>query len=110
MDRHTNLEPAGLTPTELVLRDKIANARELLDRTQVNLGSLLVACTHRVVRSAQDGMAARCLVCGAGFSELGWYCPDSPTHLCCYEQALPDGPVQVNEDSCIYCGQPEERK
>jgi hypothetical protein len=55
-------------------------------------------------------MAARCLVCGAGFSELGWYCPDSPTHLCCYEQALPDGTVQVNEDSCIYCGQPEERK
>ena len=33
----------------------------------------------------------------------GWECPDSPNGECDYS-----GPDE--EDSCIYCGQPEERK
>lgn len=35
--------------------------------------------------------------------EVGhWACPESPVDFCVYEDR--------NEDECIYCGQPEERK
>lgn len=36
----------------------------------------------------------------------GWACPDSPTGHCDYTQE--DG--SYDEDSCRYCGQPDERK
>ena len=36
----------------------------------------------------------------------GWYCEHSPTHKCDYLHFL-DG---YNEDCCIYCGEPYERK
>ncbi len=37
---------------------------------------------------------------------MGWDCPSSPTDYCEYLQA--DG--TYDEDCCIYCGEPEERK
>ncbi len=36
----------------------------------------------------------------------GWECEDSPTGYCDYVQ--PDG--KYDEDCCIYCGEPDERK
>lgn len=36
----------------------------------------------------------------------GWDCPNSPTGHCDYEQE--DG--SFDEDSCRYCGEPDERK
>jgi len=36
----------------------------------------------------------------------GWDCPNSPTGYCDYEQE--DG--SFDEDSCKYCGNPDERK
>lgn len=36
----------------------------------------------------------------------GWDCPNSPTKHCVYGDEL----HKYDEDSCIYCGQPEERK
>lgn len=41
-------------------------------------------------------------VCSCGKYANGWYCPDSPTHLCSYDNG--------DMDSCDYCGEPEERK
>lgn len=56
----------------------------------------------------------------------GWYCPDSPDHLC-YYTTNSEGKIQLHDgtivnapeghdpkyesyDFCIYCGDPEERK
>lgn len=46
---------------------------------------------------------AVCDVCGEYF---GWWCPESPDHVCDYNQK--DG--SYDEDNCRYCGDPEERK
>ena len=46
-------------------------------------------------------MSASCTYPGCRRS-LGWYCPDSPDHLCHYGLR--------NHDRCEFCGQPEERK
>lgn len=44
-----------------------------------------------------------CWICG---KEFGWYCPDSPDHICDY--GGPDW--ELHSEYCIYCHQPEERK
>lgn len=44
-----------------------------------------------------------CEKCGDG---CGWWCPKSPNGACDYEQS--DG--TIDEDSCIYCHNPDERK
>jgi hypothetical protein len=41
-------------------------------------------------------------ICECGAYAEGWYCPDSPSHLCSYEKG--------DFDQCDHCGQPEERK
>lgn len=45
-----------------------------------------------------------CWICG---KEFGWYCPDSPDHICDYYHEDLKGFYQ---DDCIYCHQPKERK
>lgn len=57
---------------------------------------------HQVAQDTTGSLAV-CSVCG---NSLGWYCPDSPTHLCDYRQE----DESYDEDCCRYCGQPEERK
>jgi len=59
----------------------------------------LVRCEHDVVVPSECG-GRRCAVCRHPLP--GWYCPDSPTaeHECYYE----------DDEFCIHCGQPEERK
>jgi len=47
---------------------------------------------------------AQCLIC---FESFGWYCPDSPDHLCHYEDK--PYPKTGSPEVCIYCGYPEER-
>jgi hypothetical protein len=46
---------------------------------------------------------AHCEGCGRDF---GWYCPDSPKHICDYEYE----PGRFNSDDCIHCHMPDERK
>jgi len=41
---------------------------------------------------------AVCSVCGQSF---GWWCPNSPDHLCHYSKS---------DDDCDYCHMPSERK
>lgn len=65
---------------------------------------------------------AHCLICGSGF---GWRCKESPDGVCHYYSN--DGKVKMidgtlvnvpeghdatyeNDDECIFCGLPEERK
>lgn len=59
-------------------------------------------CKHKDLDIDECGTAT-CNICGKRFS---WYCPTSPTLECDYEQL--DG--SYDDDSCRYCGEPEERK
>lgn len=43
--------------------------------------------------------SAHCKWCG---DNLGWWCDESPDHRCHYDNG--------DEDSCDFCGEPEERK
>ena len=62
---------------------------------------IMRTCKHEHVM--HDRMSAECAICG---QDLGWYCENSPTLSCNYWQE--DG--SYDEDNCIYCGGPEERK
>jgi hypothetical protein len=52
---------------------------------------------HLWQRGCVDGA-----VCACGIYADDWYCPESPDHVCHYD----DGDF----DQCDFCGQPEERK
>lgn len=52
-------------------------------------------CTHKVTLK---GYSAYCMECQKYF---GWYCSEAPNKYCVY-----DG----DEEHCIFCGAPEERK
>ena len=73
------------------------------------VGFKQIKCVHTWVASEPrrqeiDGSSrAKCSQCG--FNAKLWYCPSSPTHLCDYD--FDEDPCA---DSCLHCGQPEERK
>jgi DNA-directed RNA polymerase subunit RPC12/RpoP len=79
---------------------RIAQVRARIDELNDELRQLKNGCTHTIVKKYGSAV---CDICG---KEMGWYCPDSPDHICDYEQE--DG--EYDEDSCRYCGHPDERK
>lgn len=101
-------------------RDDIEAARIRRDDAERELSQLLSRCAHHV---NGDGESASCAVCS---TSLGWRCPDAPDGVCHYFTES-DGAVKLidgstvqppadhdpefeTEDSCIFCGSPEERK
>lgn len=77
-------------------------------------------CNHSIVSESYEG--AGCQHCGEDF---GWYCEESPDNVCHYystngkvrliDGLMVDVPADHNDkyetdDSCIFCGAPEERK
>ena len=62
-------------------------------------------CTHSNVEVSDSGFSAVCPDCG--LESASWYCPESPDMECDYVD--PDTDV-YDEDVCIYCSQPYERK
>lgn len=90
----------------------IRNRIEMLQRISLNAGALIAIernnCTHKFVPDVADApncSSPVCIVCG--YEGFGWYCPDNLlTHECDYTQE--DG--TYNDDMCIHCGNPEERK
>ncbi len=98
-------------------------------------------CWHEIVRRSRapssDGPdGARCVNCGDWGEigqDFGWYCEDSPDHLCHYfstydydkrrcsvksvngeviylSKKHTRSKIQESRDWCIFCGEPEERK
>jgi predicted aconitase len=53
---------------------------------------------HKHTWTNDDGSA----ICACGERADAWFCPDSPDHLCSYENG--------DSDACDFCGEPEERK
>ena len=90
-----------LTQSQLKLRNDIREAKHELNVGKLKLSGLLQRCHKHVAEKHHDG--ATCAVCTL---DLGWWCPDSPDHVCDYSQ--PDG--SYDEDQCRFCGDPEERK
>jgi hypothetical protein len=80
----------------LDLKEEIEDKRAKLSALQDEYNSLLRKCPHDI-QPRSPGIAV-CVVCQKHF---GWWCPESPKHFCEYGE---------DPDSCIYCGQPEERK
>ena len=68
-------------------------------------GSEYTNCKHENLTVDKYGLSAYCNDCG--FEPSGWYCPESPTLECEYYDSKTG---YYDEDCCIYCGQPEERK
>lgn len=88
-------------------------------------------CWHEIVKRGEFG-GAICKNCEDGRSwnlfKFGWYCPESPDHICHYYSDLDEDERYVDSingerivledydgkyetsDQCIFCGQPEERK
>jgi hypothetical protein len=83
-------------------------------------------CKHEAIEyhtwGKDDHGSATCRICE---SHLGWYCPESPDRGCHYTSEkgkveLSDGTLvdvpaghddsYETDDSCIFCGQPDERK
>jgi hypothetical protein len=91
-----------LTKDEDYLRAQISSLTITIDRFQRRLWTIKNSCKHTLleVNMFHDDVGiVRCAICGHDF---GWWCPKSPDHYCHYDKG--------NEDSCDYCGQPEERK
>lgn len=87
----------------LNLRDNILSVNSQIAEARQVLAYLLSLCKHEELNINEGGMSAKCNICGKYFL---WYCPSSPTLTCDYKQE--DG--FYDEDDCIYCHQPEERK
>lgn len=80
----------------LDLKIDIEAVRIQINALQDKERMLIRSCPHDIQGDGAGG--AQCVVCGMSF---GWFCPTAPNKHCEYK----DDP-----DSCIYCGQPEERK
>lgn len=85
-----------------IISTKIQLKLEELDILENNLEQLTEKCSHSDL-DISPWDTATCNICGKDFD---WYCPESPTLTCDYEQE--DG--SYDEDCCRYCGCPEERK
>lgn len=84
-----------LTPQQTTLRDSIRLAFDRRRDADVQYQELRQQCNSHVFVNVSDD--AHCAVCG---QNGGWYCPDSPDHVCHYDQ----------NECCTFCGDPEERK
>jgi hypothetical protein len=86
--------------TELLARkhDLIREQRRtVLDKLVRTLYEIRDSCEHSI--TGTPGYGAHCIGCGERF---GWYCEESPSLMCEYDDEYPE--------YCIYCGEPEERK
>ena len=76
-------------------RGRIAALDAVVRQLNTQLCGLRGECPHEWMKV---GASVQCRICG---EDGGWWCPDSPDHLCLYTDDF---------DQCDFCGQPEERK
>lgn len=91
-----------LTKDEDFIRAQISGLTITINRFQTRLYQLKANCPHSLLEismSHDDVGIVRCVICGKRF---GWFCPKSPDKYCHYDRE--------HGESCIYCGQPGERK
>jgi hypothetical protein len=111
-----------LSPDDDGMRVEIKRLKAEIRTLEVERNKIMRACGRRghvVIKKTAPDMAkgkqkggwynpadnwgsAHCAVCS---EDLGWYCPDSPTGLCEY-----DDKEDLMHDTCLHCGAPEERR
>jgi len=102
-----------MSRAQILLRKQLKETQNEIYRLSILLGQLANSCVkiggHVIVPRDLEIMeklktdkwastSAICLVCGTDF---GWWCPESPDHICHYSRS---------EDECDYCHMPMERK
>jgi len=83
------------------LQRRLTDVKKEEETIRDEIKHLKSSCIHEFRKDTYG--EAKCGVCE---TRSGWWCPDSPDHLCDYTQE--DG--EYDEDCCRYCGHPEERK
>lgn len=85
------------------LSEKHKELRKQKQQLEAKISLLQTKCDHGHIKD--DCGIGNCPDCG--FETDGWLCKISPTKECDYGDPETD---EYDEDCCIYCGHPEERK
>lgn len=118
-----------ITPEGIELAYQLLALHEKMEAIEDEIGELTATCTHEfrelTWKESKDkwmSVGAKCLICNQHF---GWRCTKSPDHVCHYyteegtimliDETVVNAPTDHDaesetDDSCIYCGMPEERK
>ena len=113
----------------LAFQRKLAELNSQVNTAMNNRNKHTNNCTHELaelteaeLRDTWMSVGAHCLICGTFW---GWRCKSSPDSVCHYSSEngkvrmvdgslvdVPKGhyPERENDDECIFCGEPEERK
>lgn len=87
-----------------LISKNIQVAEEELRKHQHELTMLQeIHCEHPNIKD--DYGTGECPDCG--YETKGWFCPTSPTKECDYYDTETG---EYDDDCCVYCGDPEERK
>lgn len=99
----THERVSGVTQAER--KERISQLRLEYGKLDAEMKKLKADCDcMSSIKKVHD--SAKCDVCG---KDYGWWCPDSPNHVCDYEHKDKHGTYD-DEDDCKYCHSPEERK
>lgn len=110
-----------LTEEQKSYREVIRTLRQYLEDAELNLEHAIKRCKHVIDGERDDH--AHCIICGEGF---GWWCPNSPDHVCHRESEWEDGkdtgivqlvtgelvkpPREPDNFMCCFCDMDDERK
>lgn len=103
-----------LTPEQAAAKAEFERVRGQIDAFEELLLKMTESCKHEV----HNGV---CVICA---SDFGWPCNKSPDKVCHYfsdgagfvelingtKHAVDSDPDNETHDSCLFCGDPEERK
>lgn len=85
------------------LKNKHTVIKDIASDIERDIEALQTECPHdNIIDKWGTGVCPDC-----GYKTDGWFCPDSPDYECQYYDEKTD---TYDEDCCIYCGQPDERK
>lgn len=89
------------------LREKHEALEKQKQQIEAQISLLQSECDHEHIKDNYG--TGHCPDCG--FKTKGWLCVSSPTKECDYYDPNVDEYDEYDDDeSCIYCGHPEERK
>lgn len=103
-------------------KEKIKQLRAEADAKNAEAFDLIKNCLHKIVHQEPDEFGYGFAECEGCDTQFGWYCPDSPDHVCHYFTENSNVELMTGEliispphkyetyDCCLYCGHPGERK
>lgn len=112
-----------LSPEQIAYKDQLEVLHDLARKADKDYHYALRRCLHVTAYNPKErDSSSWCVICD---HDLGHYCPDSPDKSCHYwtedgmiplndgtKAAMPEDhdPDYETDDSCIFCGWPQERK